>query len=119
MARERSRCTKCTQMLSPHCASLAATTDSSAFLLLLHRRSRLRLEQPLTQPISPRRRGSYGIDAPYAAAFMVALAIVELAIAIATAKVIAFLAFLFVSAIAASYFYNTLRGKFVVWAHIL
>jgi arsenite methyltransferase len=74
---------------------------------------------PLTQPISPRRRGSYGIDAPYAAAFMVALAIGELAIALATAKVPAFLAFLFVSAVAASYFYNTLRGKFVIWAHIL
>ena len=40
----------------------------------------------MTQPISPKRRGSYGIDAPYAAAFMVALVIGELAIALAHAS---------------------------------
>lgn len=73
----------------------------------------------MKQPISPRRRGSYGIDAPYAATFLVAVAIGELALALATAKVLPFLAFLLVSAVAASYFYNTLRGKFVIWARIL
>jgi ubiquinone/menaquinone biosynthesis C-methylase UbiE len=67
----------------------------------------------------PRRRGSYGIDAPYAAAFMVFVVCVELALAILSGKPLPFVAFFFVLAIAASYFYATLRGKFVIWSELL
>jgi SAM-dependent methyltransferase len=66
-----------------------------------------------------RRRGSYGIDAPYAAAFIVLMVVLELALAILSGKPWIFLLFLFVLAVAASYFYGTLRGKFVVWARLL
>jgi len=67
----------------------------------------------------PRRRGSYGIDAPYAAAFMAFLVLVELALAILSGKPLPFVAFFFVLAIVASYFYATLRGKFVMWSGLL
>jgi arsenite methyltransferase len=65
------------------------------------------------------RRGSYGIDAPYAAAFMAFLVPVELALAILSGKPMPFVAFFFVLAITASYFYATLRGKFVMWSGLL
>ena len=73
----------------------------------------------MTQQVNCRRRGSYGIDAPYAAAFMAFMVVFELALAILSGRPRAFLPFLFVLAIAASYFYATLRGKFVVWAKLL
>lgn len=65
------------------------------------------------------RRGSYGIDAPYAAAFMAFLVLVELALAILSRKTLPFVAFFFVLAIVASYFYATLRGKFLMWSGLL
>jgi SAM-dependent methyltransferase len=73
----------------------------------------------MTQSVNPRRRGSYGIDAPYAAAFIAFVVVVELALAILSGVPRRFLPFLFVSAIAAYYFYGTLRGKFLVWALLL
>jgi ubiquinone/menaquinone biosynthesis C-methylase UbiE len=73
----------------------------------------------MTERVTPRRRGSYGIDAPYAVAFMAVLIVGELVLAIALGRVLPFLAAAFVLALAASYLYTTLRGKFVVWADLL
>jgi arsenite methyltransferase len=69
--------------------------------------------------VQPRRFGSYGIDAPYAAAFLAFLVVLEFALAILSGKVWTFLPFLFVLAIAGSYLYATLRGKFLIWAELL
>jgi SAM-dependent methyltransferase len=73
----------------------------------------------MTQRVTPRRRGSYGIDAPYAAAAFAALTVAELALAITSGRVWPFLPVLFLLAIAASALYTTLRGKFEVWAELL
>jgi ubiquinone/menaquinone biosynthesis C-methylase UbiE len=69
--------------------------------------------------VTPRRRGSYGIDAPYAVAFVALLIVAELVLAILSGRLLPFLAFLFVLAILASYLHATLRGKFVAWAELL
>jgi arsenite methyltransferase len=69
--------------------------------------------------MSPRRRGSYGIDAPYwAAAFAVVIAanIINAAI---SGGVWPFVPVLFLLACAGSCLYTTLRGKFVIWATLL
>src|ERR1051326_5432727 len=76
------------------------------------------LGQAMVGQAQPRRRGSYGIDAPYAAAFMVFLVCMKLALAILSGKPLPFVAFFFVLAITASYFYGTLRGKFVIWSEL-
>jgi len=69
--------------------------------------------------VTPRRRGSYGIDAPYAPAFMAVLAVLELVLAIVTGKPRLLLASAFILAILGAYLHATLRGKFIVWAEIL
>jgi ubiquinone/menaquinone biosynthesis C-methylase UbiE len=74
---------------------------------------------PMTERVTPRRRGSYGIDAPYAPAFLTAMVVLYLAMAIITGRVLIWLAALFILAIDVSYLYATLRGKFVVWADLL
>ena len=73
----------------------------------------------MTQHVTPRRRGSYGIDAPYAPAFIAAVAAFELALAVILGKVVILLAALFILAILGLYLHGTLRGKFVVWAELL
>jgi len=73
----------------------------------------------MDERVNPRRCGSYGIDAPYAVAFITAMLAIEVGIAITERTVPAFLAVLFVSAILGSYLHATLRGKFVVWAELL
>ena len=73
----------------------------------------------MTERVAPRRRGSYGIDAPYWAAAFVVLIVVEFVSAILSGKVWTFLPVLFMLTIAASALYTTLRGKFVVWAELL
>src|SRR5438132_6168207 len=69
------------------------------------------------------RRGSYGIDAPYAFAFISFLVFLELALAIDMAvtsgRFRPFFAVFFVFMIAALYLHFTLRGKFLVWADLL
>src|SRR6516225_3068973 len=74
-------------------------------------------------PTQARQRGSYGIDAPYAAAAITVVAVANLAIAIMNAitvgRVWPFLPALFLLAIIACCLYTTLRGKFVVWAELL
>ena len=73
----------------------------------------------MTGPAQPRRRGSYGIDAPYAAAFIAILAAVELVFAIVSGQVWTIVPALFVLAILGFYLHSTLRGKFIVWAELL
>ncbi len=73
----------------------------------------------MAERVTPRRRGSYGIDAPYASAFLTGLVILYLVLAIVTAKVVFWLTVVFISAIEALHLYSTLRGKFVVWAELL
>jgi SAM-dependent methyltransferase len=86
----------------------------------------------MTGQAQPRRRGSYGIDAPCAAAFIavlivasLVLAIISLVLAIISGEVSisgevkTFLPVLFMLTIAAFTLYTTLRGKFLVWAELL
>jgi SAM-dependent methyltransferase len=73
----------------------------------------------MTAPAQPRRRGSYGIDAPYWAAAFAVLIIAELALAITSGRTWPFLPVLVLLAVAASALYTTLRGKFLVWAELL
>jgi arsenite methyltransferase len=73
----------------------------------------------MTERVTPRRRGSYGIDAPYGLAFIAVLIVAELVMAIISGRMLPFLAVPFLLTIAASYLYTTRRGKFVVWAELL
>jgi arsenite methyltransferase len=73
----------------------------------------------MTERVTPRRRGSYGIDAPYAPAFIAFMIVGVLVLAIISGKVLPFLSVAFMSALLASYLYTTRRGKFVVWADLL
>jgi len=73
----------------------------------------------MTEHVTPRRRGSYGIDAPYAPAFMAVVAALEFALAVVLGKVSNLLAGLFVLAILGFYLHGTLRGKFLLWADLL
>src|SRR5438874_4174954 len=80
-------------------------------------------ESLMTGQAQPRRRGSYGIDAPYAAAVIAGLVVVYLVMAtmmaITAGKVWPFLVLLFMVAILGFYLHATLRGKFLVWAELL
>ena len=73
----------------------------------------------MTERVTPRRRGSYGIDAPYGPAFIAVLAALQRALAVILGKVVNWLAALFVLAILGLYLHGTLRGKLVVWAELL
>jgi arsenite methyltransferase len=74
---------------------------------------------PMTQRVTPRRRGSYGIDAPYAPAFLAVLVVVYLVLATITGRLVVWLVVPFILAVEVSYLYTTLRGKFVIWAELL
>ncbi len=74
---------------------------------------------PTAESVSPRRRGSYGVDAPYAPAFLTGLAALYLVLAVVSGRLMYVLAFALISAVDAAYLYTTLRGKFVVWAELL
>ena len=69
--------------------------------------------------VTPWRRGSYGIDAPFAPAFLAGLVILYLVLAIVTGRAGFWLAVLFISALEALFIHTALRGKFVVWAKLL
>src|SRR5216110_9801 len=73
----------------------------------------------MIERVSPRRRGSYGIDAPYAPAFLTGLAALYLVLAVISGRLMYLLALAFILAVDAAYLYTTLRGKFVVWAELL
>ena len=70
----------------------------------------------MAERVTPRRRGSYGIDAPIAPALLAGLVIFYVVLAIVTGKVRFWLLAAFALAMEAYYLYSTLRGKFVVWA---
>jgi len=65
------------------------------------------------------RKGSYGIDAPYAPAFMAVVATVVLAMAIVSGRRQTLVPVTFILAILGCYLHTTLRGKFKVWAALL
>lgn len=73
----------------------------------------------MAERVTSQRRGSYGIDAPFAPAFLAGLAILYLVLAIVTGKGMFWLAFCFIVAFEAFYLHGTLRGKFVLWAELL
>src|SRR6516165_9021873 len=73
----------------------------------------------MTERVTPRRRGSYGIDAPFIDAFLAGLVVLYLVLAIVTGRVVFWLVVPFLLAVEAWHLYFTLRGKFVVWAELL
>src|SRR5690349_23859920 len=73
----------------------------------------------MAERVTPRRRGSYGIDAPFAPAFLAGLAVLYLVLAIVTGRVRFWLLVAFILSVEAWYLFSTLRGKFVVWAELL
>src|SRR6516165_2253239 len=73
----------------------------------------------MTERVTTRRRGSYGIDAPFAPAFIAVLAALEVALAVISGSKRPLMAALFILAILGFYLYTTLRGKFVVWTELL
>jgi SAM-dependent methyltransferase len=82
-----------------------------------------RKDTPMTGAAKPHRRGSYGIDAPYAfaaiAVLIVAVVVMAIINAIISGRVWPFLPVLFLLIIAAFVLHTTLRGKFAVWAELL
>ncbi len=73
----------------------------------------------MTERATVRRRGSYGIDAPYAPAFLAVGVVFYLVMAIITGKLVWWLVLPFLLALLGSYLYGTLRGKFVIWTELL
>ena len=73
----------------------------------------------MTERVTPRRRGSYGIDAPYAPAFMAILVVIYFLLAITSGRRMFWLADLFILAVLGYYLHGTLRGKFHLWAELL
>jgi len=73
----------------------------------------------MTERVTPRRHGSYGIDAPYAPAFIAVMTVVVLVMAIISGHWQTFVPITFMLAVLGFYLHSTLRGKFVVWADLL
>ena len=73
----------------------------------------------MTEQTKQGRRGSYGIDAPYAAAFIAFVIVADLVMAIISGKMWTSLPVLFMLAIVGCCLHATLRGKFLVWAELL
>lgn len=67
----------------------------------------------------PRRRGSYGIDAPIAPVFMALMTVIVIVMAIISGRWQTFVPIVFMLAILGFYLHSTLRGKFLVWAALL
>src|SRR5262249_46586715 len=73
----------------------------------------------MTERVTPRRHGSYGVDAPYAPAFIAVTIVVLLVMAIISGRCEKFVTITFMLAVLGFYLHSTLRGKFVVWADLL
>jgi ubiquinone/menaquinone biosynthesis C-methylase UbiE len=73
----------------------------------------------MTERMTLRRHGSYGIDAPYAPAFIAVMTVVILVMAIISGQWQRFVPVTFLLAVLGFYLHSTLRGKFVVWADLL
>jgi arsenite methyltransferase len=80
-------------------------------------------EDRLTRKVHHRRRGSYGIDAPYAfgaiAVMFVACLVIAIIGAVNSGRLGPLLPLVFMLTIAGFVLHTTLRGKFVVWAELL
>jgi len=73
----------------------------------------------MTERVTSRPRGSYGIDAPYVSIFLAALGVFYVVMAIVTGKwMFCFLSSL-ILALLGWHLHFTLRGKFGVWAELL
>jgi SAM-dependent methyltransferase len=68
---------------------------------------------------TPPRRGSYGIDAPYAPAFMGIMGLFMILLALWSRQWSFLVSAAFLFALVAFYLHTTLRGKFTVWAGLL
>jgi SAM-dependent methyltransferase len=73
----------------------------------------------MTGKLNPRRKGSYGVDAPYWVVFVLILLAFEIANAVIARSAWPILPVVFIVAIICSSLYSTLRGKFAVWAELL
>ena len=77
----------------------------------------------MTVRAQPRRRGSYGIDAPFVfgvlAVMIVACLVMAIFAAVNSGTLGPLLPVLFMLTVAAFVLHTTLRGKFVVWAELL
>jgi SAM-dependent methyltransferase len=73
----------------------------------------------MAERVTPRRRGSYGIDAPLAPVFLACLAVFYAVLAINTTSVRSWLPVFVALAVEVWHLYFTLRGKFVLWAELL
>lgn len=73
----------------------------------------------MTEHVTARRRGSYGVDAPYGPAFMAVVAAMEITLAITTRTKGPVLAAIFILAFLGVYLHATFRGKFLAWAEML
>ena len=69
--------------------------------------------------VVPRRQGSYGIDAPFAPAFMAVMIVFVAVTATLSGRWRNFVPVPFMLAILGLYLHSSLRGKFVVWADLL
>lgn len=73
----------------------------------------------MTRQVNVGRRGSYGVDAPYAPAGLAVLVLALIVLAILSGKLWNFVPILFPLFALCCYLHSTLRGKFLVWAGLL
>jgi hypothetical protein len=73
----------------------------------------------MTEHVTLRRHGSYGIDAPYAPAFIAVMTVIVLVMAIISGHWQTFVPITVMLAVLGFYLHSTLRGKFAVWADLL
>lgn len=72
-----------------------------------------------TERVTSRRHGSYGIDAPFAPAFIAVMTAVVVVMAVISGRWRTLTPVPFLLAILGCYLHSTLRGKFAVWADLL
>jgi len=73
----------------------------------------------MSERVTSRRRGSYGIDAPWMPVFLACAIVLYSILAISTGTARFWLLVFVLLAIEAWHLYFTLRGKFVLWAELL
>src|SRR5215510_15021834 len=73
----------------------------------------------MTERVTTRLHGSYGIDAPYAPAFIAVMTVGVLVMAIISGHWQTLVPVTFMLTVLGFYLHSTLRGKFVVWADLL
>ena len=73
----------------------------------------------MTERVTSRRRGSYGIDAPYGPALIAAMALLYLVMAITSGRWRMLVPATLMLLLLGYYLHGTLRAKFVVWAGLL